>query len=154
LNAVLDNQPNVMARSNEGPQSRKLVQVDYEALAQFRYLMRKFVEFSAVAARNCGLTPQQHQALLAIQGFPGGRHVAVGTLAERLGVRHHSVVGLVDRLANRGLVCRTRDAIDGRRVWLRLTLKGRRLLSGLSLVHREELRRLGATLKRLLPDVR
>jgi DNA-binding MarR family transcriptional regulator len=132
----------------------RLSKGDYETLAQFRYLMRKFMEFSAAAARKYGLTTQQHQALLAIQGFPGRRYVAVGELAERLGVRHHSVVGLIDRLAVKGLVHRRRDAIDGRRVWLELTSKGGGLLSGLSLVHREELRRLAPMLKRLLADVK
>jgi DNA-binding MarR family transcriptional regulator len=143
-----------MTRSNADSRPRKLAKADYEALAQFRYLMRKFLEFSAAAARKCGLTTQQHQALLAIQGFPGRRRVAVGALAERLGVRHHSVVGLIDRLATKGLVRRRRDAIDERRVWLELTPKGGRLLSALSLVHREELRRMAPMLKRLLADVK
>jgi DNA-binding MarR family transcriptional regulator len=142
-----------MKRSNGQHQSRKLTKSDYEALAQFRYLMRKFMGFSAAAAHEADLTTQQHQALLAIRGFPGRERITVGDLAERLNVRHHSVVGLIDRLAVRDLVCRRRDAIDARRVLLELSSKGQTLLAGLSLVHRDELRRLAPMLKQLLAHV-
>jgi DNA-binding MarR family transcriptional regulator len=142
-----------MKRSNGHHHSRKLTKSDYEALAQFRYLMRQFVSFSEAAAHEADLTAQQHQALLAIRGFPGRERITVGELAERLNVRHHSVVGLIDRLAVRDLVCRRRDAIDGRRVLLELSSKGRFLLAELSLVHRDELRRLAPMLKQLLAHV-
>jgi DNA-binding MarR family transcriptional regulator len=142
-----------MKRSNGHHHSRKLTKSDYEALAQFRYLMRKYVGFSEAAAHEADLTTQQHQALLAIRGFPGRERITVGELAERLNVRHHSVVGLIDRLSVRDLVCRRRDAIDGRRVLIELSSKGRLLLAGLSLVHRDELRRLAPMLKQLLAHV-
>jgi DNA-binding MarR family transcriptional regulator len=142
-----------MKRPSGHHRSLKLTKSDYEALAQFRYLMRRFSSFSEGAARGVGLTTQQHQALLAIRGFPGRARVTVGELAERLNVRHHSVVGLIDRLAARALVHRLRDATDGRRVLLELGPRGRKLLVGLSLVHRDELRRLAPILKRLLAHV-
>jgi len=131
----------------------RLAKADYEALAQFRHLLRTFAAFSAAAASEAGVTTQQHQALLAIQGFPEREHISVGELAGWLGLRHHSVVGLVDRMAARGLVRRRRDAADGRRVLVDLNAKGRNLLAGLSLAHREELRRLAPLLKRLLARV-
>lgn len=142
-----------MKRSNRQRPSPKLKNSDYETLAQFRYLMRKFASFSEEAAREAGLTTQQHQSLLAIRGFPGRERITVGELAERLNVRHHSAVGLVDRLAGRSLVYRRRDPTDGRRVLLELGPKGRMLLAGLSQAHRDELRRLAPTLKRLLAQL-
>ena len=109
--------------------------------------------FSEDAARAAGLTAQQHQALLAIHGFPGRDRVVIGELAERLNVRHHSAVGLIDRLSAKALVRRRRDALDGRRVLIELTARGRSLLAGLSLAHRNELRRLAPLLIRLLAHV-
>jgi DNA-binding MarR family transcriptional regulator len=114
---------------------------DYRALALFRYTLRKFLEFSQSAAKSVGLTPQQHQALLAIIGYPGRDTVTVGELAERMLLKHHSTVELVDRLVELGLVKRTADAQDRRRVLLVLTPKSRRLMNSLSAAHLEELRR-------------
>lgn len=142
-----------MKHSNRRHRSRKLTQSDYEALAQFRYLIRRFINFSEAAAHEAGLTAQQHQALLAIRGFSDRDRVSIGELAERLIVRHHSVVGLIDRLVARSLVSRRRDAVDRRRVLLEISAKGRAVLSGLSLVHRDELRRLAPMLKQLLAHV-
>ena len=130
-----------------------LAKADYEALAQIRYVLRKFMAFSEDAARAASLTAQQHQALLAIHGFPGRERVMIGELAERLNVRHHSVVGLIDRLSAKALVRRRRDALDRRRVLIELTAKGRSLLARLSLAHRNELRRLAPLLIRLLAHV-
>ena len=112
---------------------------DYQGLAEFRHALRNFLAFSEKAAAGAGLTPVQHQALLAIRGMPGP--VTVGTLAEWLGVRHHSCVGLVDRLVALGLVKKSADARDRRRVLLVLSPKAGRKLETLSAVHREELRR-------------
>jgi DNA-binding MarR family transcriptional regulator len=99
------------------------------------------------------LTPQQHQALLTIVGATDGESVTVGYLAERLLLKHHSTVGLVDRLAELGLVRRISDAEDRRRALLVLTPKARRILTQLSASHLEELRRIrpafAAVLKRL-----
>ena len=114
---------------------------DYRALASFRYTLRKFLAFSENAAKGVGLTPQQHQALLAIMGYPDAEAVTIGALAERLLLKHHSTVELVDRLTELELVKRTRDTQDRRRVILRLTKKAQQILSSLSAAHLEELRR-------------
>jgi DNA-binding MarR family transcriptional regulator len=122
----------------------------YRTLAEFRYLLRRFGTFSAGAARRAGLTSQQHQALLAIKGFPGPAPIRIGELAEKLQVRHHSAVGLVDRLVARGLLRRRLDRGDRRRVILELTVRGQAVLARLSRAHREELRRLAPMLRSLL----
>lgn len=131
----------------------RLSTADYRTLAQFRYLLRRFAAFSEEAAVGAGLTAQQHQALLAIKGFPGRDRATVGELAERLGLRHHSAVGLVDRLAARGLVRREVDPADRRQVLIRLTRRAEALLARLSLAHREELRRLAPLLRMLLDQL-
>ena len=129
---------------------RPIAKADYVALAEFRFALRKFLDFSQVAAQKAGLTPQQHQALLAIKGFAGADEVTVSELAERLILRHHSVVELVDRLARLGLVRRLSDPEDNRRVLVSLTTKAERLLNGLSATHLEEIHRLGPYLASLL----
>ncbi len=123
---------------------------DYEVLAEFRYLLMRFAAFSEQAAHAAGLAPRQHQALLAIKGYPGGAEVTIGELAERLGIRHHSTVGLVDRLAGRGYLVRREDPQDRRRTFLSLTAAGEQALAGLSAAHRRELRRVAPLLKSLL----
>ena len=133
------------------PRARsRLNGADYQMLAQLRYLLRRFAAFSEAAARGAGLTSQQHQALLAVRGFPGPARISVGELAERLQLRHHSAVGLVDRLAARGLLRRHYDRRDRRRVLLTVTPGGRARLARLSRVHREELARLAPLLRALL----
>ena len=87
--------------------------IHYELLAELRHALRRFQRFSQEAARAAGLTPQQHQALLAIKGFPGRDYVSIGELAERMQLRHHSAVGLVDRLARRRLVRRVASRPTG-----------------------------------------
>ena len=129
---------------------RSLAREDFETLAEFRYLLRQFGAFSAGAARGAGLTAQQHQALLAIKGFPGRQQVTIGELAERLNLKHHSVVGLVDRLMRRGLIARRHDEADRRKVRIVLTPEAEELLLGLTIVHRDELRRLAPLLQDLL----
>ena len=126
---------------------------DYEVLASFRFLLRSFLAFSQAAARQAGLTPQQHQALLAIRGRPGPAGCGVGDLAASLGIRHHSAVGLADRLVQAGLLRRKADPRDGRRVTLVLTARAVRVLAALSAIHRDELRRLSTALKPLLERV-
>lgn len=128
----------------------RISQSEYEALAGFRYALRQFLRFSEEAARAAGLEPQQHQALLAIRGFGGAGLVSVGDLAERLQVRHHSAVGLVDRLASLGLVRRDPSAEDRRRVLVRLTPVGRQTLGRVAGAHRSELRRIGPRLESFL----
>ena len=96
-------------------------QADYSALAEFRYVLRRFLDFSEKAARKAGLTPRQHQALLVVKGFRNGAPISVGDLAERLIIHHHSAVELTDRLVEAGLVVRLPDPHDQRRVLLSLT---------------------------------
>jgi DNA-binding MarR family transcriptional regulator len=122
---------------------------DYRALSEFRYLLRRFLEFSQQAARGVGLQPRQHQAMLAIKGFPEDRPVTVGDLAERLRIRHHSAVELVDRLCEADLVVRKPDPEDQRRVFLVLTARADAYLAKLSHTHLDELSRIGPLLKRI-----
>jgi DNA-binding MarR family transcriptional regulator len=127
-----------------------LSQSDYERLAEFRYVLRHFLIFSEDAAAAAGLTAQQHQALLAVKGFGDAAAITTGALAERLGIRHHSAVGLVDRLVAKTLIRRRRDVEDRRQVLITLTPTAERLLAQLSAAHRGELRRLAPLLRRLL----
>jgi DNA-binding MarR family transcriptional regulator len=133
--------------------TRRPTAAEYQALAAFRHTLRHFLEFSTVAARAAGLPPQQHQALLALKGFPGGGAMGVGELAVQLCVRPHSAVGFVDRLARRGLVRRVPARDDHRRVQVRLTARGEALLARLSVAHRDELRRIGPELRRALEKI-
>lgn len=128
----------------------RLSKTEYELLAAFRYALRKFLRFSEESARALGLEPQQHQALLAIKGFPGREQVTMSELAERLQIRHHSAVGLVNRLVDLDLVVREAAATDRRQVYISLTPHGEALLEQLSLVHQTELQRLGPELKTVL----
>ena len=129
---------------------RRLTDADYERLAEFRYLLRRFMIFSEDAAEETGLTAQQHQALLAIKGFGGKKPMTVGDVAERLGIRHHSAVGLIDRLLSKSLVKRRHSDEDRRQVLLTLTPKAEALLAKLSTAHRDELKRLAPLLQTLL----
>ena len=135
--------------STEKSQRRRgaeITQADYHALSQFRYLIRCFLEFSQNAAKAVGLQPRHHQALLAIKGYPTGGPVTVGDLAERLRIRHHSAVELVDRAAAEQLVERRPDLDDHRAVRLALTREGAARLRRLSRLHLDELRRLSTAL--------
>ena len=124
--------------------------VEYQALAAFRYQLRRFLHFSEQAARAAGLEPQQHQLLLALKGLPEGRLATVGELAERLQIQHHSTVELVNRMVDRNLIERTRDERDQRKVLISLTSYGEEVLRKLSLLHRTELRSTGPALVRAL----
>jgi DNA-binding MarR family transcriptional regulator len=131
----------------------RLTKSHYELLASLRHALRRFLRFSQEAARASGLTPQQHQALLAIKGFPGRDYVSVGELAARLHLRHHSAVGLVDRLAGRQLVRRLPSSADRRRVQVRLTARGEAVINRLSAAHLAELRQSGSELRQLLDSI-
>ena len=122
----------------------------YVLLSELRHTLRRFQRFSREAARSAGLTQQQHQTLLAIKGFPGRDFVSIGELAERLQLRHHSAVGLVDRLARRGLVRRTHSAVDRRRVEVRLSRRGEAMIERLSAAHLRELRQMGPAIRSVL----
>jgi DNA-binding MarR family transcriptional regulator len=113
---------------------------DYAALGEFRYRIRRFLHFSEEAARQEQLEPQQHQMLLAIRAVAEPEGPTIGSLAEHLLIRHHSAVGLIDRLEEHGLVTRVRGEEDRRQVRVRLTREGEGKLGRLSAMHREELR--------------
>jgi DNA-binding MarR family transcriptional regulator len=127
---------------------------DYAALAQFRYQLRTFLAFSEAAAKRQGLTPQQHQALLAIRGFSGPNPATVGDVARYLLIRHHTAVELIDRMADIGLLNRIADAQDARRVRVMLTSKGEGKLRALSRIHSKELCAAGPELNRILASFR
>ena len=131
----------------------RITKAHYESLAALRHALRRFLNFSQEAAGESGLTPQQHQALLAIKGFPGRDYVSVAELAERLQLRHHSAVGLVDRLVRTRLLRRTSSAADRRRVELRLTPRGEKVIERFSAVHLQELREFGPELHRLIGSI-
>ena len=116
---------------------------EYQALAEFRYQLRRFLRFSERAARAAGLEPQQHQLLLAVKGLPEGRKATISALAERLQLAHHSTVELVDRLAERGFIERYRGEGDQRWVFVTLTSQGEEVLRTLSFAHRTELQSTG-----------
>lgn len=130
--------------------SPKLGKDDYEKLAEFRLGLRRFLDFSEQAAKEMGLTPRQHQALLSIRGYPGKDSITVGELAEHLLIRHHSAVELSNRLEALGLIARNVDPADGRRILLSLTPAAEGILTKMSAAHLQELRRIGPRLAGLL----
>lgn len=128
--------------------------LDYRSLAEFRYQIRRFLHFSEMAAHDAGIEARQHQLLLAIKGLPPDLRPTIRNLAERMQLKHHSAVELIDRLERSGLVARHRAEKDRREVLIALLPKGERLLRALSLHHQNELRnsgpRLAQTLQRLI----
>ena len=120
--------------------------VDYRTLAELRYQVRRFLRTREVAARAAGVEPQHYLLLLQIKGLEGARPATVGTLAERLQLRHHTVVALVDRLVTRGLVARQRTPSDRRQVVVKLRPAGEAVLKKLALYSIEELRTEGPAL--------
>jgi DNA-binding MarR family transcriptional regulator len=129
--------------------SREFSDADYRRLLQFRTGLRRFLHWSAQQAESEGLTPAQHQLLLAIRGHDDSRGPTIGDVAGYLFLRHHSAVGLVDRAESAGLVERTEDQDDRRIVRLRLTGKGQGVLAALTQLHLEELRRLAPDMRAL-----
>jgi len=113
--------------------------IDYRALADFRFEIRRFLNFSERLVGAAGIEPQQHQALLAIKGLPAHRVATVGVLAERLLIQHHSAVELVNRLEAKGLLRRARGVADRREVMLTLSRRGETLLKRLTQPHHAEL---------------
>lgn len=128
----------------------RLSSEDFKALAELRLQIRRYLHFSEQAARRARLEPQQHQMLFALKGLPPGRQPTIGEMAERMQLRHHSAVELVDRMVARRLVKRVHSADDARVVLLKITPRGERLLHELSLEHREELRSRGPWLLKAL----
>lgn len=145
------------ARGNISCYDRKVQAVlepeEYQRLEEFRFQIRRFLHFSETAAREAGIEPQQHQALLVLKGMPAGCSPTVGHLAERLLLKHHSAVGLVDRLQSLGLVARRTSREDARQILVELTAKGERILHRLSIAHRAELEETGPKLAAALRAV-
>jgi DNA-binding MarR family transcriptional regulator len=135
------------------PKKKQLSKRQHERLAAFRYAVRRFLHFSEKAAQDAGLTPQQHQALLAIRGYPGRDWVTIGELAERLQIRHHSGVELLDRLMEENLVARSASAKDRRVVVVQVTPRGEAVLDRLSAAHTEQLKTLGPELILRLQEI-
>lgn len=129
----------------------RMLKADFEALATFRYQLRRYLRFSEEIAHAAGLTPLQYLLLLQIKGFPGRDWATVGELAERLQAKHHGVVSLISRGEEAGLVRRRASPDDGRRVEVHLTRKGERCLEQLAHLHRRQLLSLQGTFA--VPDM-
>jgi len=129
-----------------------LTDAEYRVLARFRFALRVFLRFSEDAARVAGVTPSQHQLLLAVRGYPDGPPTT-SDIAEWLQLRHHSTVELIDRAVEAGLISRQTDASDRRRQRLSLTRRGARVLASLSAAHQEELRRFRGEMAEVLREL-
>ncbi len=130
----------------------------YQALAEFRYQIRRFLHFSEKAAREAGLEPQQHQLLLAVRGFspPEGKDAdgpTIGYLAERLQIRHNTAVELIDRMEERRMIRRRQGEIDKRQVVVELMKSGEKLLETLTEEHTAEISETGPGLIDALREV-
>jgi DNA-binding MarR family transcriptional regulator len=125
----------------------------YIALAEFRYRIRRFLNATDQAVRCAGLEPEQYQLLLAVRGMPADQAATIRALAERLQVRHNTVVERVDRLARLGLVRRVRSRSDRRVVIVGLTTRGNRVFERLARMRLQELRQVGPELVAALGDV-
>src|SRR3954451_6427331 len=120
---------------------------DYEALADFRYCMRKLLRFSKEElAQHASLTPEQYEAMLALRAFGTSRGLTVGQLSERLQVKHHTAVTLVNKLVERAVASRAQGTSDRREVYVTLTPEGADLLEKTASVHRKEMRHRSAEL--------
>jgi DNA-binding MarR family transcriptional regulator len=136
-----------MTTKDERVGSKRLTKQDFEELARFRFGIRRYLRFSEETVRRHGVTPQQYQLMLALKGFPNRDWAMVRELADRLQLRHHSVVELISRAQREGFVERTTDPDDARAVRVALTGEGERLLGRLSALHRDELRRMNSILE-------
>ena len=119
---------------------------EYSSLAELRYRLRRFLQEGDATARQAGLEPQQYLLLLAIRGLPDGLTATISTLAERLSLRHHSTVELIDRMEARGYIRRVRGKEDRRQVMVSLQPKGEKLLEKVVLQRIVELRSHGRAL--------
>jgi DNA-binding MarR family transcriptional regulator len=143
----------ILERYNGGAMARSMNSGEFRALAEFRYQIRQFLYGSEQAARAAGLEPQQYLFLLALRGLPAGRESTIRELAERMQLRHHSVVELVNRLERQQLLRRERSRTDRRQVLLCLTPRGEKILSRLARQRIAELRTAAPALVRALTAV-
>jgi len=126
---------------------------EYRALAELRYRIRHFLREGDMVAQSAGLEPQQYLLLLTIRGLPTGEEATIRTLAERLALKHHSVVELIDRLETHGYVRRSRGRDDRRRVLVSMLPRGERLLEQVARHRIEELRATGHALVRAIDQL-
>jgi DNA-binding MarR family transcriptional regulator len=126
--------------------AKEITTAEYHALAELRYLIRKFVGEGDAVARAAGLEPQQYLLLLALRGLPEGVEATIRTLADRLALKHHSAVELIDRLETHGYVRRSRSRDDRRRVLVALLPRGEKLLEQVARDRIGELRASGTAL--------
>lgn len=151
IQGISPSRPTISTRLHSTSQApaepSQITKAEFEALAEFRYAIRRFLRFSEQEARNAHITPQQHQLLLAIKGYPEREKATVSELAERLQMHQHSMVGLVDRTEAQGLVRREPGTVDRRQVYIYLTVTGEELLSKLAIIHRRELRNMRDALR-------
>ena len=142
-----------MIRRAKPPLSGALSTADYQRLALFRYALRRFLHFSESATARVGLTGQQYQVMVLLRSRDGRAPVTINDLAREMFIRHNSAVGLVDRLVAHGLLARASMANDRRKVRLRLTAAGERMLARLAAIHRRKLKRIGPDIHRLLGEM-
>jgi len=140
-------------RYNLSVATHTMTSAEFRALSEFRYQIRLFLTGSEEAARKAGLEPQQYLLMLALRGLPPGRKASIGDLAERMQLRHHSVVELADRLERRSLLRRERSRNDRREVILHLTPRGEKILTQLAKERLAELRTAAPALVRALTAV-
>jgi len=126
--------------------AKEITTAEYQALAELRYLIRKFVREGDAVAQTAGLEPQQYLLLLAIRGLPEGEEATIRALADRLALKHHSAVELIDRLEAHGYVRRSRNRDDRRRVLVSLLPRGEKLLEQVARHRIRELRASGTAL--------
>jgi DNA-binding MarR family transcriptional regulator len=126
--------------------AEEITTAEYQALAELRYRIRRFVREGDAVAHTMGLEPQQYLLLLAIRGLPENVEATIRSLADRLALKHHSVVELIDRLEAHGYVRRSRSRDDRRRVLVSLLPRGEKLLEQVARHRISELRASGAAL--------
>lgn len=140
--------------AKKNKKQKSLSKSEYEALSDFRYALRNFLQFSKDTAESVGLTARQHQALLAIKGFARRERITNGELAERLHIKHHSAVGLINRMEAQNLIVREKSETDKREIFIALTTRGAELLEKLTAAHREELQLIAPQLNSVLESLK
>lgn len=136
-----------------GPRTRKLDVAHLRKLAEFRFQLRRFLHVSQVAAERRGLHNQQYQMLQCVGGMPEGMAPTIANVARRMLLKHNSTVELVDRAIVQGLLSRVGDETDRRRILLRVTARGERILAELAEFHTRELEQSGPELVRALDNI-
>lgn len=159
INQYCDNtEQHMYGRSMKAKEHKPLNDVEYAALSEFRYQIRRYLRYMEDEAREMGHNPQQYQALLAIKGLPKGALPTISVIAERMQLNHNSMVELVDRCEERGLLRRERSVSDRRQVTLATTSEGEQMLRQLAAAGRQQLRTIGPILsesvRRLIEDAK